>query len=69
MFHTGLLKGWERRLEIGLDGSAGSSQNETFRSTINLKYADDKSRWHSRNAILSVQRMTTKPQIIKHIPI
>lgn len=47
MFHTGLLKGWERRLEIGLDGSAGSSQNETFRSTINLKYADDKSRWHS----------------------
>ena len=46
MFYTGLLKGWERRLEFGLDGSAGNSQNETLRSTINLKYADDDTRWH-----------------------
>ena len=47
MLNTGWLAGWERRLEIGLDGSAGNSQNETFRSAINLKYEDDKSRWHS----------------------
>lgn len=46
MFHTGLLEGWERRLEIGLDGSAGNSQNETLRSTINLKYEDDETRLH-----------------------
>ncbi len=47
ILNTGWLAGWERRLEIGLDGSAGNSQNETFRSTIDLKYEDDKSRWHS----------------------
>ena len=47
MLNTGWFEGWERRLAIGLDGSAGSSENMTFRSTINLKYEDDKSRWHS----------------------
>jgi len=47
MLNTGWLAGWERRLEIGLDGSAGNSQNETFRSAINLKYEDDKKRWYS----------------------
>jgi len=49
VFHTGLLKGWQRRLEIGLDGSAGNSQNETFRSTLDFKYEDDKKRWHSES--------------------
>ncbi len=47
MLNTGLLKKWERRIEIGLDGSAGNSQNETFRSTLNLKYEDNDSRIHS----------------------
>ncbi len=47
MFNTGLLKDWERRLEVGLDGSAGTSENTTFRTRIDLKYEDDKSRWHS----------------------
>jgi putative salt-induced outer membrane protein YdiY len=46
MFYTGLLKGWERRFEFGLDGSAGNSQNETLRSTLNLKYEDDDTRSH-----------------------
>ena len=48
IFNTGLLKDWEHRLEIGLDGSAGNSQNETLRSTLNLKYEDENSRMHSQ---------------------
>ncbi len=49
MLNTGLLEGWQRRLEIGLDGSAGTSDNTTFRTEIDLKYEDDKSRWHSES--------------------
>ncbi len=55
MFNTGLLTGWERYLEIGLDGSAGISQSETFRLGLEFKYEDDNDRWRS-NTIYYLDR-------------
>ncbi|MEE9355822.1 MAG: DUF481 domain-containing protein [Methylococcaceae bacterium] len=55
MFNTGLLTGWERYLEIGLDGSAGISQSETFRLGLEFKYEDDNDRWRS-NTIYYIDR-------------
>ena len=52
MFGTGLLKDWDRRIGVSLVGSAGSSENYTFRSSINFKYEDDKSRWDSVSVYL-----------------
>jgi putative salt-induced outer membrane protein YdiY len=55
MFNTGLLTGWERSIEMGLDGSAGVSQSETLRLGLELKYEDDKDRWRS-NTIFYLDR-------------
>ena len=52
MFGTGLLKDWHRQLGISLVGSSGSSENYTFRSSLNFKYEDDKSRWDSTTVYL-----------------
>ena len=52
MFGTGLLKDWHRELGISLVGSSGSSENFTFRSSLNFNYEDDKSRWDSKTAYL-----------------
>ena len=52
MLGTGLLKDWERRLGISLIGSSGTSENYTFRSSLNFKYEDDKSRWNSASFYL-----------------
>jgi putative salt-induced outer membrane protein YdiY len=55
MFNTGLLTGWERNIEMGLDGSAGVSQSETLRLGLEFKYEDDKDRWRS-NTIYYIDR-------------
>ena len=55
MFNTGLLTDWQRRLEIGLNGSAGVTQDETLRVTLDFKYEDDKDRWHA-NTIYYIDR-------------
>ena len=52
MFGTGLLKDWERSFGINLVGSSGTSENYTFRSSLNFKYEDDKSRWDSTSVYL-----------------
>ena len=52
MFGTGLLKDWDRRIGVSLVGSAGTSENYTFRSSLNFKYEDDKSRWDSTSVYL-----------------
>ena len=52
MLGTGLLKDWERRIGVSLVGSSGTSENYTFRSSLNLKYEDDKSRWNSTSYYL-----------------
>ncbi len=52
MFGTGLLKDWSRKLGISLVGSSGSSENYTFRSSLNFNYEDDKSRWDSTSVYL-----------------
>ncbi len=52
MFGAGLLKDWQRRLGISLVGSSGTSENYTFRSSLNLKYEDDNSRWDSTSIYL-----------------
>jgi len=55
MFNTGWLKDWERHLEIGLNGSAGVTQDETLRIGLGLQYEDDKDRWHV-NTIYNLDR-------------
>jgi putative salt-induced outer membrane protein YdiY len=55
MFNTGLLTDWEHNIEIGLDGSAGVSQDETLRLGLEFQYEDDKDRWHF-NTIYDLDR-------------
>ena len=42
---TGFLKGWNRRLELGLNGAEGNSQNLNFRAGFFADYEDDEDRW------------------------
>ncbi len=52
MLGTGLLKDWQRRIGVSLVGSSGTSENYTFRQSLNLKYEDDKTRWNSTSVYL-----------------
>lgn len=45
LFGTGLFKGWNRRLELGLNGAEGNSQNLNFRAGFFTDYEDDEDRW------------------------
>ncbi|MEM9109638.1 MAG: DUF481 domain-containing protein [Planctomycetota bacterium] len=45
LFGTGWLKGWNRQLEIGLNGAEGNSQNLNFRAAFAADYEDDEDRW------------------------
>lgn len=45
MFGTGFLKGWDRRLELGLTGASGNSENLNFRAAFFGKYEDEEDRW------------------------
>lgn len=45
LFGTGFLKGWNRRLEAGLSGAEGNSQNFNFRIGFHGDYADAEDRW------------------------
>jgi len=42
---SGLLQGWNRQLELGLNGSSGNSENATFRAGFKGDYEDDRDRW------------------------
>jgi putative salt-induced outer membrane protein YdiY len=39
------LKGWNRQLELGLNGAEGNSQNLNFRAAFNADFEDDEDRW------------------------
>ncbi|MEM9347507.1 MAG: DUF481 domain-containing protein [Planctomycetota bacterium] len=45
LFGTGLFKGWNRQLEVGLNGAEGNSQNLNFRAAFAADYEDDEDRW------------------------
>lgn len=45
LFGTGALKGWNRQLELGLNGAEGNSQNLNFRAAFKTDYEDDEDRW------------------------
>ena len=45
LFGTGIFKGWNRQLELGLNGAEGNSQNINFRSAFRTNYEDDTDRW------------------------
>lgn len=46
LFYSGLFRNWKRSLEVGLNGAAGTSDNSKFRTLFDMKYEDDKRRWH-----------------------
>ncbi len=48
----GLLKDWQRKFGMSIVGSSGTSENYTFRTSLNLKYEDDKDRWNSTSVYL-----------------
>lgn len=45
LFGSGLFKGWNRQLELGLNGAEGNSQNLNFRSAFKTDYEDKEDRW------------------------
>lgn len=45
LFGTGLFQGWNRQLELGLNGAEGNSQNVNFRAAFKADYEDDEDRW------------------------
>lgn len=45
LFGTGLFQGWNRQLELGLNGAEGNSQNLNFRAAFKTDYEDDEDRW------------------------
>lgn len=45
LFGVGLFKGWNRQLEIGLNGADGNTQNLNFRAAFKTDYEDDEDRW------------------------
>lgn len=45
LFGTGLFAGWNRQLELGLNGAEGNSQNLNFRAAFKTDYEDDEDRW------------------------
>jgi putative salt-induced outer membrane protein YdiY len=45
LFGTGIFKGWNRQLEVGLNGAEGNTQNLNFRAAFKTDYEDDEDRW------------------------
>lgn len=45
LFGSGLFAGWNRRLELGLTGAEGNSQNVNIRAAFHTDYEDDEDRW------------------------
>lgn len=45
LFGTGLFKGWDRRVEAGLNGAEGNSQNLNVRLAFVTDFEDDEDRW------------------------
>jgi len=46
MFNTGILKDWQRSVEIGLKGSEGNSRDMDINVGTQLKYENDYKRWN-----------------------
>jgi len=42
---TGFLAGWDRRFELGINGSEGNSQSMNFRTGFHGDFEDDEDRW------------------------
>ncbi|XAM01575.1 DUF481 domain-containing protein [Phycisphaeraceae bacterium D3-23] len=45
MFGTGLFKGWNRQISLGINGAEGNSQNINIRGNFHTDYEDDTDRW------------------------
>lgn len=45
VFGSGLFAGWNRQLELGLNGAEGNSQNLNFRAGFFANFEDDEDRW------------------------
>ena len=46
MFGTGLFKGWNRQISLGINGAEGNSQNINIRGNFHTDYEDDTDRWN-----------------------
>lgn len=56
IFGIPILPGWERKIELGLDGSEGNSETLNFRAAFMADYEDEEDRWHIGSAFV---RQTT----------
>ncbi|MFI4860523.1 MAG: YdiY family protein [Phycisphaerales bacterium JB063] len=45
MFGTGLFKGWNRQISLGVNGAEGNSRNVNIRANFHTDYEDDTDRW------------------------
>ncbi len=45
LFGTGFMRGWDRSIDIGVNGKQGSSQNTKVTGGLNFRYRDDFHRW------------------------
>lgn len=45
LFGTGLLSGWDRSFDVGLNGAQGPSNNLSLRLGLNTHYEDTEDRW------------------------
>ncbi|MEM9415863.1 MAG: DUF481 domain-containing protein [Planctomycetota bacterium] len=45
MFGTGLFKGWNRQISLGINGAEGNSRNTNIRGNFHTDYEDDTDRW------------------------
>lgn len=44
-FGSGLLRDWDRTLELGFSGASGNSDNQRVSAGLELDYADEQKRW------------------------
>lgn len=45
LFGTGMLTGWDRKFDFGLNGAKGVSDNANLRAGFTTRYLDDSDRW------------------------
>lgn len=46
LFGTGLFKGWNRQISIGVNGAEGNSRNINIRGAFHTDYEDEEDRWN-----------------------
>lgn len=52
---TGLLVGWDRSIDVGLNGASGPSNNSSFRIGVNAHYEDREDRWDFKTVYIFKQ--------------